>query len=363
MHDLHVIGAGPAGIFSAISALRTHKDVLVSEEHKKVAEPVHCSGLISNSGLEQIMSYIKCQKSEVILNSIKRANIHAKKESFCLSYKNEKAHVICRKSFDELLCRTYENEGGKLKLDHKICKKSDLLSKNVIGADGPISTVARIFDFEKIPRYASCWQADFEFRCEDLQAVDVFFSPQQAPGFIGWIIPVNEKCAKIGLGVGQEYDLIEAKRKFLHENKIDTSKMILKNEFRALIPICRRPRIAKKVDNYNVLLVGDSAGQVKSTSGGGIFFGTQCAKIAGQKFENPQEYEQICNKKYGFDLTLHDLVRFGFDALTEDGLDLCFKAVQGLKVDKLLNQIGEMDEYSKMIDPKIAKTWIRTILS
>ena len=63
MFDLHVVGAGPAGSFAAITALREGKNVLLSEEHKQVGVPSHCSGLVSASGLEQMSDVVDYKKS------------------------------------------------------------------------------------------------------------------------------------------------------------------------------------------------------------------------------------------------------------------------------------------------------------
>ena len=38
----------------------------------------------------------------------------------------------------------------------------------------------------------------------------------------------------------------------------------------------------RKTVQGNVMLVGDAAGQVKPTSGGGIYMGAVCAKLAGE---------------------------------------------------------------------------------
>lgn len=357
MHDLHVVGGGPAGLFAAYTALKNGYSPIISEEHSRAGSPVHCSGLVSASGLKQLSDVVDYKK--ITLNTITRANLRGKDNSFSLSYNFAKAYLISRDGFDSAAAQKYICEGGKINFSHKIKDASDLLSKNVIGADGPISTVSRIFNFPKISHYTSCWQAEFDYKSEDSHAVDVFFNPDLVPGFIGWIIPINEERAKIGLGVAYDTTLQVAKRKFLQNLSLPLHG---DNEFSALIPIRARSQTAKIYDHFKVSLCGDSAGQVKSTSGGGIFFGAQCGRIAAQNFENPSRYESMWRKKYGLDLALHSHLRHGFDLLTSDGVDLWMSLMKATRADKILMQIGEMDEYSKMLNPRLMGAWAKAFV-
>jgi len=346
--DVHVIGAGPAGIFAAISALRLGKGVVLSEEHRRAGDPVHCSGLVSASGLEQMGDVVDFKKCA--LNSINKANIHGKNENFSLSFPVPKAYVIDRGKFDSLAFEKYKEEGGKAVFGEKITSFSQLKSTNIIGADGPISSIARLFNFPPISSYCGCWQGEFKYSCPQKDAVEVFFNPEISPGFIGWAIPTDEENAKIGLGVGKNENLSHAKKSLLSLLGIKDASL---HEFSALIPLSPRKKCAGALSragkNFNAFLCGDAAGQVKSTSGGGIFFGAMCGRIAAQNFENPARYESEWRKKYGMDLLLHRLLRLGFDSLSADGTDFGIKALKLMKIDSLLMEAGQMDEYSKML--------------
>ncbi|VVB57601.1 Digeranylgeranylglycerophospholipid reductase [uncultured archaeon] len=358
MYDLHVVGAGPAGTFAAITALRTGQNVLLSEEHLQVGVPAHCSGLVSASGLEQMKDVVDYKK--IISNTITRANLHGQRRRMTLSFPYPKAYVIERAGFDHLAAEKYVDEGGKIEVGRRIEKIADLSSHNVVGADGPISTVSRLFNFPPISSYASSWQGDFRYSSPDLSAVEVFFDQAWAPGFIGWVIPVNEETAKIGLGVTKKGDLPRAKKKFLEH--LHLSKKKPRSEFSALIPLSVRKKTGGVFGDYRVVLAGDSAGQVKASSGGGIFFGASCGRLAGRLAPAPAEYEKAWRHAYGADLSMHRLLRSTLDTLPMWGVDAWLAALEHTRLDRWLMQAGEMDQYSKMLSVQrlatYAKTWL-----
>ena len=178
----------------------------------------------------------------------------------------------------------------------------------------------------------------------------------------GWAIPIDETHAKIGLGVGKNENLSHAKKSLLSKLEIKDAPT---HEFGALIPLSPRkkcalsPIVAGK--KFNISLCGDAAGQVKATSGGGIFFGAMCGRLAAMHAQNPALYDKEWRKKYGMDLLLHRLLRLGFDSLSADGTDFGIKALKLMKFDSLLMEAGQMDEYSKMLSLNTLNAYMRVL--
>src|SRR5947208_14515907 len=47
MKDLIIVGAGPAGLYTALRTAEEGLDTLVLEEHDVVGVPTHCTGIVS----------------------------------------------------------------------------------------------------------------------------------------------------------------------------------------------------------------------------------------------------------------------------------------------------------------------------
>jgi geranylgeranyl reductase family protein len=342
MYDVHIIGAGPAGCAAGLSACMQGKKVLISEEHKNIGIPEACSGLVSESGLQSFLPYVNYKK--ITQNIIKSAKFYLEGYPIEIYPKKEKAILISRYKLDQLFAEAFENQGGKIELGKKITR--EFKSKNIIGADGPASAIADFFGFPKIKKFVFTIQGNYKYSSEDPNQAQLFFSSKRFPGFFGWIIPIDEYSAKIGIGVSSKFHPLKYYLNFLSYLKLKRNK----SEFSAVIPVSIREKTAMKKSGYNVILAGDSAGQVKATTGGGIYFGANCAKIAGENSNYPFEYERKWKEIYGKDLYLHQSLRnlldiFGGCPPLPKYLVLFSKA---LLLDRFLEEQGRMDKISNV---------------
>ncbi len=344
MYDVHIIGGGPAGCFAGIAAELSGRKALVSEEHKSIGEPEACSGLISKSGLESLLPHINYE--EVRLNTITSAKLSSGGQDFLIRPKDETAVLVSRSGLDKLAASRFESLGGKLELGSKVTRSFQ--SKCIIGADGPASAVADYFGFPKIGSYVASMQGNFKYECENPHQAEIYLSAKDFPGFFGWAIPMDEGEAKVGLGVSLPNHPLKYYRRFLSRLGISAKPSY---EFSAVIPTSIRKKTAMRKSGYNVLLAGDSAGQVKATTGGGIFFGAQCGLIAGRDFSEPEKYEREWRGKYGLDLALHSHLRAALNFSGGEPSPLLVSAAKAMFFEDLLSERGKMDRLSRMLSP------------
>lgn len=369
MFDVHIVGGGPAGCFAGIAACSESKNVLLSEEHRKIGEPEACSGLISKSGLDSLLSCINYK--EIVLNEITSAKIisgplsasqkgapfsrseKVGRQEFLITPKKETAILVSRCGLDQLAADRFTGEGGKLELGSKVTR--DFRARSIVGADGPASAVADFFGFPGISSFVASMQGNFRFACSDPHQTAIYLSAKDFPGFFGWAIPINECEAKIGIGVSLPNHPLGYYRRFLARLGISSKPSY---EFAAIIPVSVRKKTAAKKAGYSVLLAGDAAGQVKATTGGGVFFGSQCGFLAGKHADDPQKYEQEWQKHFGADLALHHYFRSILDIGKGEPNSLLLSAAKAMFFEDLLSEHGRMDRIRQAISPAVLPSYI-----
>lgn len=358
-----VVGAGPAGASAAACAAKNNKSVLLIEEHKEIGEPVQCAGIVSNRAIAE------SQVTSATLNKVKGAFIYSpNSKELKIEANSSKAHVIDRNIFDRKLVDSATKYGVNLSLDTKACgwngktlkiKKAGVKEKLnpevVIGADGVASKIRREIT-ERTPNYflvgAQVVLKDVEVK--DTDFVELFLGNKIAPGFFAWFIPIDNDCGRLGLCVrrGKNNPLFYLK-KLLKDHPLISERFDgeeLEWNF-GVIPI----GFLDKTFFEKTLLVGDAAAQAKPTSGGGVFTGVLCGKIAGKvsaKFLDDSfslknyeiEWKKEIGKELKRDLALHKT----WSKLSDKKINNLIIDLDNKKIREIINQYGDIDYPSKL---------------
>ena len=156
--DVLIVGAGPTGSTTAKPIAKKGYDVILVDSKEFPGTPQQCSGLFSKN----ILDLTELKKNE-ILREIKGAIIHSPfNNKLELHTKETQAYVVDRTIFDSRLATESIDAGATLKTKTRLieCKKNIAYFSNgtkikykiIIGADGPNSTVAKIFNYPKIEK-------------------------------------------------------------------------------------------------------------------------------------------------------------------------------------------------------------------
>ena len=353
MAKIHIVGAGPSGSIAAISALRNGHDVIISEEHQSAGLPQNCSGHFSKDGLDSLKPFTDYRKT--IINPIRGAHIHLAGERLSVRRGSPVSFVCDRAALDLSLASRAEEDGAKMNYGERI--SSHFHSEHIIGADGPHSAVARHFSFPPLRKFAATLQAMADYRCEDPDMVEVYLSNEAFPGFFGWVIPHDEHRAEFGVGVELPHRATDAWNRLMKLKGVRTHPR--PNGF--VIPLEVRARTAKTAGRRNVALVGDAAGQVKATTGGGVVFGGNCAAIAGRSITHAGIYEAEWRGRFGLDLAIHSFIHDYIASQSDRQLAAIGKRLKKLNCEEYLARNGHMDHPTRMLHPEIISHFIKNI--
>lgn len=353
MARLHVIGAGPAGSIAAISALRSGHEAVVSEEHPSAGLPRNCSGHFSMDGLESLRGFADYRK--FVLNPIRGAHIHLGAVALSVRRPSPVSLVCDRAALDQALAARAELEGARMNYGERV--KGRFHAENIIGADGPLSSVARHFSFPPIRKFAATMQAMVDYRCDEKDMVEVHISNSMFPGFFAWVIPHDEYRAELGVGVELPESAAAAWRRLLKLKGVRAAP----RPTGSIIPLEARPQTAKRAGRRNVILAGDAAGQVKATTGGGVVFGANCAAIAGRRAGSPLLYEAEWRALLGPDLAIHGFIHDYLASRSDGELSSLGRRLKKLNCEDYLSKNGHMDRPTKMLHPQIIAHFIKNI--
>jgi len=361
MTDVAIIGGSVAGIQTALNLKKEGINSTVIEEHPEIGKPVHCSGLISKTGVEEAGLLEAVEESTV--NKVKGARIYSPYNSVIeLKKPGFAAYVVDRALLDKKLYYKAKLEGIEFKLNSKlISRRNDTLflkvmnrgeivkTKLIVGADGPHSTVREMMNV-KFPSngFIHTYQARMHNHF-DPDFVELHFG-EFAKGFFAWIIPESNETARVGIGV--DFGINPQKRFewFIQRRKLEGR---ISNDESALIP-CHAP--LKNIVKDDMLLVGDAAWQTKATSGGGLIFASLAAKLASQAIREHlinkaplADYEKLCQKTINPELELHWKLRRYLNSMNEDRFDALLKKLKDSGIEKILEEHGDMDKPSRFV--------------
>ncbi|MGZ7132123.1 MAG: geranylgeranyl reductase family protein [Halobacteriota archaeon] len=372
-YDVVVVGAGPAGSMAAKYAAKAGARVLMIEEHAAIGQPVQCAGLISTRAFEG------CEVPETVSRlAIRGANIHAPDgRILTVDGKRTMAYVVDRGELDQAMAVEALKSGVaslvKTRFSGLRWQGNDVIiaalsqgepieirTRVAIGADGLQSAVGRLAGLERVQTVLTCAQAEVYADVEHPDFVDVYLGQDVAPGFFAWAIPTRSGTVRIGLcSTQRSLDRLGP----LIERLSPRSATSLLHFSAGGIPIGPPPCTVAA----GTMIVGDAAGHVKPTSGGGIYPGTLCAKIAGTVAAEAAAqanaskdalmvYDTRWRSEIGRELETGLRIREGFNKLSDDDLNYIIRALDDQHLLDIISKYGDMDRPSIVLRKLLLST-------
>jgi len=372
MYDIAVIGAGPIGSYIAGELASTGFSVALIEEHAEIGKPVQCAGLITPRTFDITGRRI------AVLNSITGAQIHAPDgRKIEIDGGKEMAAVIDRSLFDRSLAEEAIRKGAELMLgtsirslerreNEKIIlssvkddRKTEIESRMVIGADGIQSITSRYPGMRIERRVFSGFEIETTEVVTPPNKVDIFISRGVAPGFFAWIVPTGDGGGRVGLAApGNAHGYF----KNLERHREWGTYFDANKAYHYIAGGIHIGPPAERSYSDDTLIVGDAAGQVKATSGGGIYMGLRAAvhavsavKEALEKEDTSASSLKVYQDRWVSDIgkelnTAYRIHRI-YASLTDRQLNRIFAMLDKKEVLDTIERHGDVDYPSKLVLP------------
>ena len=368
-YDAVVVGAGPAGSATARDIAARGFRTLLIEEHMAVGEPLHCAGLVTPRTLE-----LAGVTDGLVINEVRGGFVNSPLGTrLPLGGDRLRAVAIHRQRLDELLATDAQQAGAELRTGARLLAierqpgtltlhlswrggPHTLRTRLLIGADGAQSRVARWLGLKaRHEERIVGLLAEAKLETERRDFLEIFVGNSIAPGFFGWVIPLGEGRARIGIATSDGRRPIRYLDSLLESFPRLFAGAQFGRLYGGVIPL-RRPH---RIYCENAMLVGDAAGQVKPTSGGGIYTGLvgakHCAQAAVRALAEDDlsaaslgRYQKAWAREMSRELARGWDLRRIFLALDDNELDGLISVFRSQRLRRLAEQHGDIDFPSRL---------------
>ncbi len=365
LYDVAIVGAGPAGNICAYLVAQSGLSTIVLEEHEAAGLFVNCTGIIGVEAFRRLNL-----PTEPILSHLQAITFYAPNgRSFRYHPGQPLAYVVDRHRFDRALAELAASEGARyrygahvrlIRVDPQAVELREqehdpdpIVAKVAVIATGFGSHLPLQVGLQG-PK-AMVYGAQAEVAMEGLQDVEIYLGRSVAPEAFAWVVPLQPGRARVGLITAKKaphyfQNLLEHPS-IRNRLRTESPKMLLS-------PVPTEP--IERSYGDRVLVVGEAAGQVKTTTQGGIYYGMLCAALAAKTIREAakrndfrarilRRYEQAWMRAIGQELKAGLSLRQLFGQLSDAQINAMVELGTRDDVIGLVKRLARFDWHRKLI--------------
>jgi len=283
--DVLIVGGGPGGLFLAARLAACGLGTLVCEEHARVGDPVHCTGVLSADSFARFDL-----PGDATLKQLEDVRF-VSPGGIVVDYKTSSplATVIDRPAFDRLLAARATAAGAEIRPGARV-SSLEIDGSGVRAVAGGAAIGARLavlacganyafqrrFGFGLPSRYLQTAQCELPAR--RTSGVELHFGRDVAPGGFAWAVPVTRpQGAFVRIGVMAQHDAVGCYQRMLA--RVGDRWGVIGGDMPPRQKILPLGAVGRTYAD-RLLAIGDAAGLVKPTTGGGIHYSIVSAALA-----------------------------------------------------------------------------------
>jgi geranylgeranyl reductase family protein len=337
--DALVAGGGPAGLYAAWRLAQAGFATVVCEEHEAIGVPAHCTGVMSAASFDEFAI-----PRRAILNPLTTVRfVSPSGAEVRYSPTSIEAVVIDRVAFDQGLAAQAAAAGVDIRLGTRVrtivpeaggvrvvTDAATIDARLVVLASGASYGLQRRLGLG-LPR-AYLHTAQRELPARVLGDVEVHFGARVAPGGFAWAVPIERPsgyAVRVGVMARARpagwYDQMVARVASWGAEPAGAPPRL------KLLPL----RTIGRTYAERLLVVGDAAGLVKPTTGGGIHYSLLSASLAAEVAEEAlrrdrldraslRRYETRWRRRLAAELQTQWVLRRIAEGMTDRQIDALF---------------------------------------
>lgn len=376
--DVLVLGAGPGGLFLAERLARRGIRTIVCEEHSRIGDPVHCTGVLAAESFDEFDL-----PRGATLNELRTVQFVSPGGTMVEhTTPAAVATVIDRPAFDRALAQRAVAAGADIRCGARVTSL-DIDREGVRATVGSERIDARIailacganYAFQRqfgmgLPR-TYLHTAQREMPVSNLGHVELHFGRDVAPAGFAWAVPVQRpEGPYVRVGVMAAHDALGCYQRMLE--RIGDRWGVRDRGHAPRLKILPLGAIERTYHD-RLLAIGDAAGLVKPTTGGGIHYSIVSAALAADVIvgalernsldaESLSTYEHAWRERLDREFEAQHELRRVATGLSDRAIDSFFELAHVNGIMPIVRATARFNEHRPLINALLKHPPARRIL-